>query len=99
MTNYISFRSGGAGRSLANPFLLTGNGAVPQPALRPLQGADLARAVNGKHLLFGVHGFATSYQRGANIMAALETQLAPLPSNASFFGILWPGDSWLPYVN
>lgn len=98
MTHYISFRSGGTGRSLANPLLLTGDGAAAQPMLGPLQGAQLSQAVTSKHLLFGVHGYAVGYERGANIMAEMESRLA-LPSNVSFFGILWPGDSWLPYVN
>jgi esterase/lipase superfamily enzyme len=60
--------------------------------------AEVTRAVQGKHLLFGTHGFATGFAAGAQFMAALQSMLS-LPSSAGFVGVLWPGDSWLPYVN
>lgn len=59
---------------------------------------DISEAVARKHLLFGIHGFNNSLREGAVAMAAFEQQLN-LGSGATFFGILWPGDAWLPYVN
>jgi esterase/lipase superfamily enzyme len=60
--------------------------------------AQLPSLVVQKNILFGVHGFNVSYQRGANTYAALEPQLG-LAAADVFFGVLWPGDYWLPVVN
>lgn len=98
MTAYISFRSGGTGRSLAHPVFLAGNGEANPVALRPMSRAELAATVNGRDLLFGVHGFNVGFGDGVRQMAQLERRLA-LPPPASFFGILWPGDFFLPVVN
>ena len=98
MTRYVSFRSGGTGRSLADPFLLIGNGLAPALRLRPMTPAEIAAAVNGRDLLFAVHGFNVGFEGGVRQMAEFEGRLG-LPPTASYFAVLWPGDFVLPAVN
>ncbi len=54
--------------------------------------------VNGKNVLFAVHGFDVSYQQGACSLGQLEPQLS-LGLSDIYFGVLWPGDYWIPVIN
>jgi esterase/lipase superfamily enzyme len=49
-------------------------------------------------VLFAVHGFNVSFEYGARSLARLEPQIGLGPSDV-FFGVLWPGDYWIPAVN
>lgn len=98
MTNYISFRSDRIGRGLSDPFLLTGTGLGSPPTLAAMTEAQIAAAVQGRHMLLAVHGFNVSYESGVRQMALLGQALS-LPASASFFGVLWPGDFILPAIN
>jgi hypothetical protein len=97
VSRYISFRAGGTSRDLGvgEPLLLTG---APASGFRLMNGAEVASAVTAKHILFAVHGFNTDFRRGAAQMAGFDAALA-LSSSAAFWGVLWPGDAWMPYVN
>jgi hypothetical protein len=98
VTFFVSFRSGGTGRGVADPFFLVGSPTPGNVALRAATEGEVAAAVVSKHILFGTHGFNTSFADGAWQMAAFDTALA-LPSSATFMGVLWPGDFWIPYIN
>ena len=49
-------------------------------------------------MLFGVHGFNVNMDYGTRMMARLEPRLC-LTQTDIFFGVLWPGDSWLPAID
>lgn len=80
------------------PTLLVGDGAATAPTFREMRVPEVNDAVNGRKLLFAVHGFNVSLKAGARQMALLEARLA-LPGDVTFFGLLWPGDFFLPVVN
>ena len=96
MTHFISFRAGGTGRGLGEPMLLTGDPAVGN--LRLMSDLEFRSAVEGRHMLFGTHGFNTSYRGGARQLAQFDRDIA-LGSRGVFFGILWPGDAAVPFIN
>lgn len=77
--------------------LLTGD-LAEGPGLRVMSDIEVAQAVSGRHLLFGTHGFNTGFRLGAFQMAEFDRQLN-LPGSATFFGVLWPGDTAVPYIN
>lgn len=73
------------------------------PAIQPLGYADVAEDevrswVSGRDVVLAIHGFNVPRPHGVGSLAALEADLA-LPPNYRFFGILWPGDFWLPVVD
>ncbi|HYE29709.1 MAG TPA: alpha/beta hydrolase [Allosphingosinicella sp.] len=96
MTHFVSFRAGGTGRSLDEPMLLTGDPAAGN--LRLLSDLEFRRAVEGRQLLFGTHGFNTSYRAGALQLAQFDRSIA-LGGSGVFFGVLWPGDAAVPFIN
>lgn len=98
MTNYLSFRSQNVGGSVIDATGLTGNGVTSPLKLQPLRPDQLSALTAGKKVLFGVHGFNVSLEEGARAFARLEPSLDLAPSEV-FFGVLWPGDYWLPVVN
>lgn len=96
MTYYVSFRAGGTGRSISGPILLAGD--LAQGGLRPLSDLEFRAVIGGRHLLFGTHGFNTSFRTGALQLARFDADLA-LRDSAVFVGILWPGDAAVPFIN
>lgn len=96
MTHYVSFRAGGTGRSLGQPMLLTGDPEAGN--LRLLGDFEFRSAIEGRQLLFGTHGFNTSYRAGARQLAQFDRALA-LGGSGIFFGVLWPGDAAVPFIN
>jgi hypothetical protein len=98
MTYYLSFRSQNVGGAVAGPHVFEGDGTVSPLALRLIADRDAAALVAGKNVLFGVHGFNVSGSRGACSLGQLEPHLG-LTASDVFFGVLWPGDFWLPVVN
>jgi hypothetical protein len=98
VTSYISFRERAVGGSIIHPLILAGEGSQPSRTYRPLAPAEVDAMIAGKDLLLVAHGFNVGREQGASQMAALEARLS-LPPTAHFFGILWPGDFFLPVVN
>lgn len=98
MTLYLNFRSQSVGGTVIDPFVLQGDGTAAPPALSVLDWINVGSLVAGKDVLFGVHGFNVSREHGARSLGQLELALG-LTSSEVFFGVLWPGDYWLPVVN
>lgn len=98
MTLYLSFRSHGVGGAVVDPFALEGEGTADPPRLIARSADQIGAVVAGKHVLFGVHGFNVSQEHGERSLGQLEPHLA-LGASDAFFGVLWPGDYWLPVVN
>jgi esterase/lipase superfamily enzyme len=69
-----------------------------EPAYRPVSEAAVRTGVAGRHVILAAHGFNVSRKGGVNSLAALEAYLKPRPDEA-FFGVLWPGDWWIPVIN
>jgi len=62
-------------------------------------GDDAVRAwVASRDVVLAIHGFNVPRPHGVVSLAALEAYL-DLPPNYRFFGVLWPGDFWLPLVD
>lgn len=98
VTFYINLRAQGVGGGVVDPYVLQGDGNVAAPALSLMENAALRGLVSGRDVLFVVHGFATDQPYGTRMFARLGAHLA-LPQSSVYFGVLWPGDSWLPFVD
>ena len=98
MTLYLNFRSHSVGGSVAGPFLMQGDGTLRPPALQLLDPASIRSFIDGKNVLFGIHGFNVSLEKGSRSLGQLEPYLR-LGASDVFVGVLWPGDYWLPVVN
>lgn len=98
MTLYLNMRQGAVGGALIEPYVLSGDGLAAKPTLRTLDHRAAAERVQGRTVVFAVHGFNVSYEKGVRSLAKLEKALA-LPSDHVFMGVLWPGDYWIPAIN
>ncbi|MBS0297824.1 MAG: alpha/beta hydrolase [Proteobacteria bacterium] len=98
MTLYLSVRAQSVGGPVVDVHVVEADGTAPTLAFRPVSAAETAALARGKDLLLAAHGFNVSLQNGVRSMAWLEQSLKPSGSEL-FFGILWPGDFWLPVVN
>jgi hypothetical protein len=98
MSLYLSVRSQSVGGPVVDPFVVQGDGTADPPTMHLLDWATVESMVAGKNVLFGVHGFNVSLRHGACSLGQLEPFLA-LTASDLFFGVLWPGDFWLPVVN
>ncbi len=101
MTFYVSTRAGGGSRSMAGEAgMLAGDGRRQRPEVSPLQPRDVAGVVEGKTVVFAIHGFNVSYEKGLRSLALLEAELAlRLPASYLVVGVLWPGDFIIPAIN
>lgn len=69
----------------------------PNPS-NPL-GPDLIRAIQGRDVLLGTHGFNVNRAAGISNLSHWNEWLRP-GANGFFVGVLWPGDSrWLPVID
>src|SRR6266852_8860416 len=98
MTLYLTLRSRSVGGAVVDPRVLEGDGTASPLTLSAVAATQIGARVASKHVLFGVHGFNVSYQHGACSLGQLEPYLG-LTAADVFFGVLWPGDYWLPVVN
>jgi hypothetical protein len=98
MSLFISLRSQCVGGAVRDPCVLRGDGTANPLSLQPVSDDAVGQLVAGQHVLFGIHGFNVRLEHGACSLGQLEPQLG-LGSNDVFFGVLWPGDFWLPVVN
>ena len=101
MTYFIDLRADSVG---GNPVggpgdvvVRTDAQANPNPA-RPFD-AELSKAVQGRDVLLGTHGFHVNRADGIGNLAHWSKWLQ-LGANGFFVGVLWPGDSrWVPYLD
>ncbi len=98
MTYYLNFREAAVGGAVISPYVLVGDGMAKPLALRAVRYEEIAGLVDGKDVLFVAHGFNVSYSDGAAELGQLEANLR-LTSSEIFFGVLWPGDFFIPAIN
>lgn len=98
MTHYLNFRESSVGGAVVPPYVIEGDGTANPLELRSVPFEAIGALVAGKNILFGVHGFNVSYQDGAASLGQLEPALG-LAASDVFFGVLWPGDFWIPVIN
>jgi len=98
MTYFVSFRSQSVGGSVTSATVWSGDGTISPLSLRPVENNMLGALVAGKNILFATHGFNVSREAGACSLTQLD-QFLDLASSDIFFGVLWPGDFWLPVLN
>lgn len=94
MTLFVNLRS----MASLEPDVLDVDPGVTPPKARLIRPAQLAQMAAGRDVLFAVHGFNVSYAGGIASLGRLG-QVAQLPPDALFIGVLWPGDFWIPVVN
>lgn len=101
MTLYLNLRQGALGYGLREvPDPLEGDGLVARPTLKRLEHRDFAARLDNRSVVFAVHGFNVSYDRGLRSVARLEAALKPLlPADFVVVGVLWPGDFLIPAIN
>jgi Alpha/beta hydrolase of unknown function (DUF900) len=93
MTLFIDLRASGKGGIVADE----GQAWVDGTTL--VSSEDFAQRVRGRDLFLATHGFNVDRQDGIDSLS-LWSRRCPLPVNAMFIGVLWPGDSrLLPFVN
>jgi hypothetical protein len=69
---------------------------APTPNMTIVPAANLVRAIVGKNVLLGTHGFKVSQSDGILSLGNWGGSLVQLGGSSIFVGILWPGDSaWL----
>lgn len=99
MTRYLTLRTHDKGGAVHYPHAIDCDPSVQPLAYRPTPDAEVRSFVTNKHVVLAIHGFNVSRPHGVTSLGALETALA-LPSDQyAFFGVLWPGDFWLPVVD
>jgi len=73
--------------------------ANPNPTSPTQLLSTLAKAIHGKDVLFGTHGFHVDRPNGIADLSHW-TEWLQLGTNGFFIGVLWPGDSrWVPFVD
>jgi len=101
MTFYLNFRAQSVGGGVIDAQPRQGVFDPDQAApieLSLLELGAIRGLAGGRDVLFGVHGFNVNMDDGTRAMARLEPFLG-LKQTDLFFGVLWPGDSWLPVVD
>jgi hypothetical protein len=98
MTYVINLRHSKVGGFVTGaPSLMQGDGQTPDE-LVSMRDSDIAGLVAGKDILFFVHGFNVNFEYGARSFANMVPLLNLQHSDVAI-GVLWPGDSWVPYIN
>jgi hypothetical protein len=97
MTRFISTRTHDVGGAVVAAFALESDGGA-DPVYTTLPDAQIERETAGLDVILAIHGFNISRQKGVRSLAALEAALTLSPGQV-FYGVLWPGDFWLPVVN
>lgn len=97
MTHFITVRSTDIGGKIQDAWIMESSGG-DHPSYIPLDAKRVGEEIAGKELVLAVHGFNVSRPKGVRSMITLEAALDLSPDQA-FFGVLWPGDFWLPVVN
>jgi pimeloyl-ACP methyl ester carboxylesterase len=97
MTFHLNFRSSPIAGSVTEPYMVRGESEDPT-AIRAVSSSALGNLLDGKDLLFAVHGFNVRQKRAIESFAVLDRTLA-LGETSVLIGVLWPGDWWIPAVN
>jgi len=98
VTRFLALRTHDVGGAVQYPQAVDCDASVQPLDYAPV-GDDAIRGwVSGKDVVLAIHGFNVTRPHGVGSLAALEAELA-LPPNYRFFGVLWPGDFWLPIVD
>ena len=98
MTRFLTLRTHDVGGSVQYPQAVDVDPAVTPYGYVPVAADDVRAWVSGKEVVLAIHGFNVPRPHAVPSLAALETELA-LPANYRYFGVLWPGDFWIPAVN
>lgn len=94
---FISLRTGGGSGPPKVAEILEAEPAA-RISYRIIDPAQAKADIADKHLVLAIHGFNVSRDSGVNGLARFGDELKLGPHQA-FFGVLWPGDFWLPFVN
>lgn len=101
MTYFIDVRAESAGGSpvaTADDVVIRTD-AQPNPNPNYPLDTELARAIQGRDVLLGTHGFHVNRMCGIDYLSHWSRWLQ-LGENGLFVGVLWPGDSrWVPYID
>jgi hypothetical protein len=98
MTYFLNFRTDDVGGSVTDPVLYESDGTAPATGWLLILPERIPALVAGKNILFATHGFNVNKADGANALGLLDQNLQ-LPSPNMFVGVLWPGDTIIPFIN
>jgi hypothetical protein len=98
MTRFLTLRTHDRAGSVQQPRAVDCDPAVQPLGYDFVADDDLKASVQGRDVILAIHGFNVPRPHGVGSLAALETALNLAP-NYRFFGVLWPGDFWLPIVD
>ena len=93
-TRFLSLRAQDVGGPVQRPAVLDWSGTGYTPIADAAAAADVA----GREVILATHGFNVSRRSGTGALANLEPLLQLQPQHR-YFGVLWPGDFWIPVVN
>jgi len=98
VTRFLTLRTQDRGGSVQPPKAVDCDPGVTPLGYVEVTDNAVAADVAGRDVVLAIHGFNVSRPHGVGSLGALEAALA-LPPNFRFFGVLWPGDFWLPVVD
>jgi len=98
VTRYLTLRTHDTGGSVHYPKAVDCDWQAPTIAYTPVDDDAVRIDVSGKNVVLAIHGFNVPRPHGVPSLGLLEQELA-LPPDYRFFGVLWPGDFWLPVVD
>lgn len=98
MTYYLNCRSAHVAGSVIDPYALQGDATADPFSYQPVSEDAVEQLADGMDILLGVHGFNVDFADGVESLGLLEPALK-LGASEVFFGVLWPGDWWLPVIN
>lgn len=97
MTRFVTTRTHDVGGASVKAHAVE-SADVAKPSYLPIDDRVIDAATAGRHVILAIHGFNVSRPKGVRSLARLESGLR-LTNDQLFFGVLWPGDFWLPVVN
>lgn len=97
MTRFISTRARTQGDGVKAAHVFASQGGN-QPTETPIGLHLVPDLVEGKEVILAIHGFNVSHGDGVRAMILMEQELR-LTDDQIFFGVLWPGDWFLPIIN
>ncbi|HEY8003676.1 MAG TPA: alpha/beta hydrolase [Phenylobacterium sp.] len=98
MTRFLTLRTHDVAGSVQPARAVDCDAAVTPLGYSEVTDNAVAASVAGRDVVLAIHGFNVPRPRGVGSLAALEASLN-LAANYRFFGVLWPGDFWLPVVD
>jgi hypothetical protein len=98
VTRFLSLRTHDVGGAVKYPMAVDSDPATSPLTYAPVADDAVRAWISGRDVVLAIHGFNVPRPHGVGSLAALEVDLA-LPANFRFFGVLWPGDFWLPVVD